>query len=107
MTIKKMLVLVYTLILWANNLYATQWDIWLTPVNTYSSSNQNIDVEVHLDTGTRDADSFVIELNWDEALIALDTTINWWVEDANWNEVSNINTNPSSWSDIRFVYNKW
>jgi heat shock protein HslJ len=58
----------------SKNVQAAEGDLWITPVNTNSENNQEIDIEVRIDTGTKHLNSLDVYLDFNSADVTVDVT---------------------------------
>ena len=68
------LAVIITTIISVKNTHASEGDVWLTPVVQSVKPSTNFDVEVHVDTGTKDLASFNLDFNFDATKTTIDTT---------------------------------
>ncbi len=56
-----------------DNSLANEGDVWIIPVNQNQAENQNFDVKIYVDTGTKHLNSFNMYLDFDPTYITIDT----------------------------------
>ncbi len=63
-----------TFIIAASTSLAAEGDVWIMPANQNQPENQNFDVKVYVDTGSKHLNSFNMYLDFDPAYITVDTS---------------------------------